>query len=142
MDTTTAVGAALLKAHRELLARLRELEAAPAAPAEAATPWCVRLDGARAVLADHFRFEEEGGYMDAVLQREPELGHKVEELRQQHVQLLAALDELRTVARTPDPLPAEFGERVRAWVRQLRHHESQENLLVQEAFNVNTAAED
>jgi uncharacterized protein YciI len=134
---------ALLRAHRELLTRLRELEAAArAAPAEQASAWSVRLEAVRAVLVEHFRFEEEDGYMAAVLQREPEMERKVEELRQQHRQLLAELDDLQSAAKDAGSIPAEFGDRVRFWVRHVREHESQENLLVQDAFNVSIAAED
>jgi hypothetical protein len=53
-----------------------------------------RLERTRAHITDHFCFEEQNGYMDAVLHREPNLARTVEDLREEHRQLAQELEGL------------------------------------------------
>jgi hypothetical protein len=130
---------ALSRAHARLLEDLRDLEheteAPPADPARRAR--C--LARVRLHIAEHFAFEEQDGYMGAVLERRPNLERAVEELRGDHRRLADALDGLIAQAGTAGE---SFGDRVRAWVEDVRRHESRENGLVQDAFNVDTGVED
>lgn len=101
-----------------------------------------RLDRTRTHITEHFRCEEENGYMDAVLQREPNLARTVESLRDEHHQLAQELEGLIARTITRRPLEEAFGDQVRSWVETVRRHEARENTLVQNAFNVDLNAED
>jgi hypothetical protein len=126
---------ALHEAHTDLLRDLQDLEkavglGAPEGPAELST----RLGKVWKHLADHFRFEEEGGYMAPVLEEEPRFEPEARELLAEHTQMAQALEALIQEverARTAQDMPRE---KVRTWVGQVRHHEARENHLVQEAY--------
>jgi hypothetical protein len=133
---------ALDRAHVTLLEDLRRLEEAarPQAPGGLA-PLRARLGATRNHIAQHFRFEEQGGYLDVVRQREPRLERAVAQLAEEHRKLLAGLDGLiREVAAGPPDVA--LSDQVRAWVEQVRHHEAHENEVVQDAFNLDLGAED
>jgi hemerythrin-like domain-containing protein len=126
---------ALHEAHTDLLRDLQELEKAVGAgsregPAELGS----RLEHARTHLTDHFHFEEEGGYMAPVLKEEPRFGPLVEELLAEHGQMAKALDALVQEVRQAQTVQDSHRERVRALLSQVRHHETRENQLVQEAY--------
>jgi iron-sulfur cluster repair protein YtfE (RIC family) len=126
---------ALHEAHTDLLRDLQELEQAVGAgsresPAELST----RLGKVRMHLADHFCFEEEGGYMAPVLKEEPRLGRVIQELLAQHGQMAQALDALIQEVQRAPTAQAVPREKIQAWVGQVRHHEARENQLVQEAY--------
>src|SRR5262249_61195710 len=100
-----------------------------------------RLDVVRASIGEHFRFEEENGYMAAVLEIHPHLERMVQHLCEEHGQLLRSLDELRAEGRAGQ-LSAAGRARGLAWARAVRRHERSENVLVQDAFNLDLSAED
>jgi hypothetical protein len=135
--------AALAEAHRALLKDLDDLErfaelSVPAEPAKV----CGRLKALCAHLGKHFRFEEQSGYMQTVLARAPHLERRVQRLRQEHDELWGSLATLITQA---GELPAggdEFRQALRAWVEQVRDHETRENVLVEDTFNTEVAAGD
>lgn len=140
MSNVQAAGVeGLHQAHAVLRKDLGELEAA-ARPAGGAAPAVLDalLRRARAHLAEHFRFEEENGYMGAVLLREPNRGRQVEQLRDEHRRLFASLEALLGEAGQGRAV----GAKVLEWVAEVRRHEERENTLVQDVFNVDTAAED
>jgi iron-sulfur cluster repair protein YtfE (RIC family) len=126
---------ALYEAHTDLLRDLQELEKAVGSGAgEGPTELGTRLERVRMHLTDHFLFEEDGGYMAPVLREEPRFAPQIQELLAEHGQMAQALEallqEVRT-ARTARDIPREH---VRTWVGQVRHHETRENSLVQEAY--------
>ena len=131
----------LRQAHARLRKDLGELEAAARAPAGAAAPALgALLRRARAHLAEHFRFEEENGYMTAVLQRDPNQGRRVEQLRDEHRRLFAALEALLDAAGRG---ATDAGRaKVLEWVAAVRRHEEREDALVQDVFTVDTGTED
>ena len=135
-------GDALLRGHRALLRDLQALQKATqprreGQPAELAA--C--LDRTRGDLAEHFRFEEENGYLGAVLQLHPHLARVVGRLAEEHGELLRSLDALRAEARSAGAgdVPRE---KVIRWIQRVRLHERRENILVQDAFCLDLSAED
>jgi hemerythrin len=135
--------AALAAAHRALFENLRQLkQAAESFPDEEERELQRYLEGTRRHLEDHFRFEEENGYMQAVLARAPHLERKVEHLRDEHSELRRSLAVLTREAEAARDSPESFRQRLREWVVHVRDHERRENLLVEDAFNCELAAED
>ncbi len=100
------------------------------------------LEQTRANILEHFRYEELNGYMDAVLHREPNLARTVESLREEHRRLAQELESLIEGAKKARALDDAFRNRVHLWIENVRRHEADENNLVQDAFNVDFAAED
>jgi hemerythrin-like domain-containing protein len=126
---------ALHDAHTALLRNLQELEKA-VAPTSSESPRELGslLGKLRTHLAEHFRFEEEGGYMAAVLKEEPRLTAEVQELFREHSQMAQTLDAIiEEVGREPTVQDVSR-QKIRAWIGKVRHHETRENDLVQEAY--------
>ena len=138
-----APAADLVEAHRELLTHLRQLErVAETLPDGDEGELVARLEATRARLDDHFRFEEGNGYMQAVLDRAPQLDRKVERLREEHGELRRGLAELTRKAEAAQVSSQRFREGLKEWVGHLRDHEKRENLLVEDVFNYEVSAED
>jgi hemerythrin-like domain-containing protein len=145
MERTTqnSVAEALSRAHAALLQDLRTLEEAVRPSSGEGLPELrARLGATHTHIAEHFRFEEQNGYMDAVRKREPRLERTVQQLAEEHRQLTQSLDALIGEARTAANLDDSFRERVVAWVEEVRQHEIRENDLVQDVFNLDIGAED
>jgi iron-sulfur cluster repair protein YtfE (RIC family) len=122
-------------AHTTLLRDLQELEKAAASSSrEAAAELRTRLGKLHMHLADHFRFEEEGGYMAPVLKEEPRFRGVIQELFAEHRQMAQALEALIQEVGTSPTLQHGSRQKIHAWVRQVRHHETRENNLVQEVY--------
>jgi hypothetical protein len=134
---------ALHHAHAELLRDLRQLEeAVHSGSSEGPTELGARLEKVRAHLADHFRFEEQDGYMAPILKEEPRFAPLVQELLDEHGQLAQTVDALLQEVRAARSLQDAMRESVRAWVKRVRQHESRENSLVQEVYNSSEATGD
>ncbi len=139
----SSVAEALGQAHAALLEDLRRLENAarstsPASMAEVRQ----RLEATRRHIGEHFRFEEQNGYMDAVRQREPRLEREIQQLAEEHRRLEHSLDALREASQTVSSPDAAFRQEIQHWIKQVRQHESRENDLVMDAFNMDISAED
>ena len=133
----------LAGAHRELLEHLLRLErAADAGPAGDEGELLALLGATRARLDDHFRFEEDDGYMQVVLVRAPQMGRKVDHLRGEHGELRESLASLTREAEAVRAARRRLREGLKEWVGRLRDHEKRENLLVADVFNYDLAAED
>jgi len=129
--------------HASLLEDLRKLgEAVKARSGEGPAELAARLTETHAHLTEHFRFEEENGYMDTVREREPRLERAIEHLAEEHRQLKESLEMLLTEARIARAMEAAFRTRVREWVKRVRQHEVRENELIEDAFNLDLGAED
>jgi hypothetical protein len=138
-----SIATALAAAHHALLANIDRLEQlieplAGAHPGEL----CDCLGMLLSRLEAHFRFEEHNGYMDAVLARAPQLARQVEGLRAEHVAMRQSLAALAGESRTAPAVNDALRQKVREWVGRVRDHETRENLLVEDAFNQDMAAED
>jgi hypothetical protein len=141
----------LLSEHRELFQQLSALRAMLAAESP---PGCERLrEIVRAVaalrghLADHFRAEESGGFIEEAVARMPKLGAAATEVLGQHGALLDDLD--RMVNRFADVGEAPCAEAWRgmheafdAFMRRMQAHERAENAVVQQGYNEDLGLDD
>jgi hypothetical protein len=142
-ELTTSPAAALAEAHHELLNDLAVLEQL-IRPTEQARPvevWTC-LGDLRGHIGTHFRFEEQDGYMKAVLTRAPQHERKVRGLREEHDELWKSLADLIRQAGTLPALNDPFRQDLQAWIARVRDHEARENRLVEDAFNVDETAAD
>jgi hypothetical protein len=135
-----SLGEALGRAHAKLLDDLQQLE--DVASGESVAKLHQRLASTRTDLLAHFRFEERGGYMEAVKQQEPRLERFVDQLAHEHKDLADALEALVGQARVAAGLDAALRAGVRGWIERVRAHEARENDLVQNAFNLDIGAKD
>jgi hypothetical protein len=134
---------ALDEKHQGLLKSLDKLQDA-AQPAKESRPADLarELESARRDIVEHFRFEEQNGYMAPVLKIQPNLERKVAHLLADHAQLLRSLDDLIAETRTAPALNSALRDKVVDWIHGVLRHEHGENALVQEAFNRDLPAED
>ncbi len=100
------------------------------------------LAATQAHLTEHFRYEEQNGYLDTVRKREPRLERSIQQLGEEHRQLRQSLQALRAKIESASSLDEALRTRVRAWVQGVRDHEAKENELVEAAFNLDISAED
>ena len=121
----------MLQAHAALQADLRAIRQALNTPAEARR----QLFALRAHVLEHFRQEEQGGYMAPVLARQPQQERTVARLLAEHRRLAIGLEELVHEAAEATAIDDRFRERVWVWADDLRRHEADENVLVEDAFN-------
>lgn len=139
----TAIVDAIGRAHTSLQKDLQELEEAGRTTSEKGLSRLrSRLETTRKHITEHFRFEEQGGYMDAVRKREPRLGRVIDELCTQHSQLLGSLDALLKETATASSISDSISGDVSGWINRVRHHEAHENQVVQDAFNLDIGPED
>lgn len=85
-------------------------------------------------LEAHFEYEEEGGYMDAVLELAPHRGDEVAALRAEHDRLREAFAALVDGERLDEHAPEDVRARANAALESLAEHERRENALVQETL--------
>ena len=86
--TETSIAEALSRAHDALLNDLEKLwESVDPASGQTLAGLLARLSTTQAHVTEHFRFEEQNGYMDAVRKREPRLERAIQQLAEEHEQL-------------------------------------------------------
>jgi hypothetical protein len=100
------------------------------------------LGAAQSHVTEHFRFEKQNGYMDAVRKREPRLERAVQQLAEEHRDLARSLTARREQAETVTNLDDRFREVVRGCLDRIRQHEARENQVAQDAFNLDISTED
>jgi len=143
MATSNSIAEALGRAHATLLADLQLLRSAVhPASGKGLTEVRNRLTATQAHIAEHFRFEEQNGYLEGVRKREPRLDHTIQRLAEEHRVLAQSLAARSEQADTASSLDDSFRDQVRAWIEQVRQHERHENELVQDAFNLDIGDED
>jgi hypothetical protein len=141
--TNIPVDEALGRAHTALLDDLRRLEeAACPPPGDGPSELETRLGATQAHITDHFRFEEEDGYMDVLRKSQPHLERVIGQLADEHRELAAALAALLEQARAVRELDGKARTAVREWIARVRRHESRENQLVQDGFNRDIGTDD
>jgi hypothetical protein len=139
----TQIADSVGRAHKALLKDLQALEKAASAAAKKGLPFLrSRLEATRGHIVEHFRFEEQDGYMDIVRKREPRLGHAIDELAKEHGQLLREADLLLKEATAATGIDEAMRAKVSEWINHVRRHEARENHLIQDAFNVDIGPED
>ncbi len=133
----------LAQAHATLREELGRLERAAHAPSDA-MPLELRndLERVRTCLAEHFRIEEENGYLSTVLKSLPHLERPARRLLEEHRLLAHSLDALLAEAGHPPRAGTALRGQVLAWIEQVRAHETRENLLVEDAFNLDLGTDD
>ena len=133
----------LSRAHRALRKDLQKLEdsASSMSDRDVAIIRAI-LEATRNHILEHFRFEEENGYMDKVRKREPRLEHAIDQLASEHGQLAQALDALIEKAKQASTFDPELPRKIREWITTVRQHEAREDGLVQECFSLDISAED
>jgi len=139
----TRISEDVKRVHSVLVEDLRSLEeAAQPTSGEGLTALRSRLRTARGHLAEHFRFEEQNGYMDAIRKREPRLERPIQQLSEEHRQLARILDSLVGEASAAATLDHGLRAGVQVWIERVRHHEIRENKLVQDTFDLDIGAKD
>jgi hemerythrin-like domain-containing protein len=127
--------------HASLLKDIRKLEEAIRSPKkEVPGAICTLLKEIKEHVSEHFRFEEKDGYMSLVRKRLPNKEGAIVKLFEEHRHLAQSLDGL--INEAGKPLDDDFREIVQKWIDRIRHHEAQENALIQAAFNLEIGGED
>lgn len=89
------------------------------------------------LLREHFAHEEEGGYFDELVDLQPAVSARVEQLRQEHRQLLAAVQNMNRQLRHADSTPLWFamiGAEFADFVQRCEAHQREENNMIQEGY--------
>lgn len=134
---------AMRRAHAKLRADLGLLEEAAGPSSETGIKGlCDRLAATRNHVADHFRLEEQNGYMDAFRTRQPRLERAIQTLRDDHADLLRALDGVIHNATRAISVEDPLREQVRNWLGELRQHEDRENRLIEDAYDLDVGPGD
>ena len=93
----------------------------------------------------HFAHEEDEGFFLQVEKRAPWFKERTDLLRQQHLEMSAALqqifDSLQPAA-AAELDAADVKERLFEFINQFREHEEEENRLLQEAFDRDVGSKD
>jgi hemerythrin len=135
----------ILDEHAHLRRRLDDVREALIARRASGAVVASLFEELHRVVLDHFEHEEDGGYFAQALFEAPRLSERAEQLLGQHVQMAAQLAALRSFARQTrmsDPWWDELHELFDDFLRLFEQHESEENTLLYEAFNVDIGAED
>ena len=132
---------ALLEEHRKLMGQIGELRQWWSELDELGTPkygeMGTRLKLLREILAEHFREEENGGYLAAALAVAPRFQREAEELCAQHPDFLASLDQfVASLVEAESGMQSwqEVRDQLEHFLSELRRHEARENAVVQSAF--------
>jgi iron-sulfur cluster repair protein YtfE (RIC family) len=131
--------------HEQLRERLKvlhqKIEVHPAPPEEVAT----LLRELRVALESHFQCEENGGFFDDIVTQAPQLSRQAQKLTHEHVDLLKHADTLVQMAEESQGQPIcdpTLASRFRYVSRLLMHHESEENGMLQTAFQDDLGTKD
>ena len=143
MKSRNQFAAKIDEPHIQFHADLRKLEEA-VRPSSRASQEEVReeLRLARTHTSEHFRLEELSEWMDTMRKRGPNLERSVERLRQEHRELLEALDTLIEVVQTAGSLDETLREKIHKWIERVRRHETTEDDLIQDAYTLDLGAAD
>jgi len=135
---TTASVQALLEQHRQIEQIIGEIKEAIL---NHTTDCCAIAEKTKflcRLLADHFRYEEEGGYFSEAVLVAPHLVERAKALESEHQSILDLLQSYchKTCADGVDPQVwwATAKEAFLEFEKAIARHEHEENLLIQEAF--------
>ncbi len=101
-----------------------------------------RLQQTQTHILNHFRLEEQGGYLQEVREAEPRLSREIDQLQAEHGQLIKDLQALLADLEEEAEVDNTVRKKVQTWIKHVRHHESRENLLVEDAFTLDIGDKD
>ena len=96
-------------------------------------------------VENHFALEEEGGYLQDVVQRIPHMDERVRRLQEQHEELLETIQRLSMLATSgveSETWWTRISQDAESFVNRLIDHEHAENELVQEAYTEDIGTKD
>jgi hypothetical protein len=126
--------AEMLRQHESVLADVDRLELLVGSPPSDVSPARLRelmlgdAESLRTDLARHFAHEEEGGYLQVVLDTHPGMERRIEKLRSDHGTILRSLDAV-TMGAGEIPMD-DLRRELRAALSLLREHEAAETELM------------
>jgi iron-sulfur cluster repair protein YtfE (RIC family) len=123
--------------HDALREKFRQIHDVLSGPEIVAEQIATLLRELQNALQVHFSNEELGGFFDEVTARAPRLTVRADQLCTEHEQLLHRATELCEFAETDGPSLAwwrELSSRCHEFSKQMMHHESEENKLLQQAY--------
>ena len=106
------------------------------------------LDILLKAMPREFELQDEGGYLEEVLEEHPNWQGQVRDLYQERCDLLMKLDELRTRMQDSQPLQqmkqlaSELRDELRDWITSYIAHQRHERRILQDAFNNDIGAAD
>jgi len=103
---------------------------------------CAHLAATHRHVSDHFGFEEQNSWIDVVRRQEPRWEHAIQQLVQEHRQLVKSLKTLIEEADAAENLNQAFCERILRWIDRVIDHETRENDLFEDAFVTDLGAGD
>jgi len=131
--------------HEQLRERIKflhqRIDARPASPDEIVK----LLRELRDALMAHFRGEECDGFFDQIVTRAPQLSRQAQKLTHEHVVFLEQVDSLIQLAERSagEPLcPPELAAQFHDFSKLLMHHESEENGMLQSAYQDDLGTKD
>lgn len=106
---------------------------------------CDMLDAKAKMLARHFAEEEASGFFESIVEQTPRLADRAAKLVAEHSRLLETIHNLADEARRlieQDGWWERTESRFHLFSKQLMHHETGENHLLQESYGDDIGAED
>jgi len=140
MDPTIAGGEIIEKIkqeHEALREKFRQIHDVLAGPEIAAKEIASLLRELKNALTVHFSNEESDGFFGELTTRAPRLAGRADQLCLEHEQFLHKVTELCRLAEAGTSSMAwwrELSSRCHKFSKQLMHHESEENKLLQQAY--------
>lgn len=115
----------------------------------AAWKWISKvLDTLLTAMPREFELQDQGGYLEEVLEEQPNWQGQVRNLYQERCDLLIKLNDLRTRMRDSQPLQkmqkiaSELRDELRDWITSYIAHQRHERRIIQDAFNSDFGAGD
>lgn len=115
----------------------------------AAWKWISKvLDTLLTAMPREFELQDQGGYLEEVLEEQPNWQGQVRNLYQERCDLLIKLNDLRTRMRDSQPLQkmqkiaSELRDELRDWITTYIAHQRHERRIIQDAFNSDFGAGD
>jgi chromosome segregation ATPase len=134
---------AMRRAHQVLRHDLERLKAEIQPSSQAGVlDLCDRLGAVRDHVANHFRLEEQNGYMDVVAKRQPRLNRAIRQLAEEHAGLLQSLDDIIAEAIRTTAVDDRLRKRITTWLESVHNHEDRENRLIEDAFELDIGTND
>jgi hemerythrin len=131
--------------HEALRKKLGKIHQVLAAPCVRGDEVASLLFDLRKTLATHFENEEHKGFFDDITTHAPRLNPQAKRLCSEHVEILHTASELAQFASVGIDSKAsqrELGSRFHTLSKQLMDHESEENALLQQAYQEDIGGHD